>query len=227
MSEPSLGAVFASVLVRDLRVLARSPGDVLNPLLFLVIVTALFPLAIGASPDVLARIAPGVIWMAALLASIMSIDMLFRGDYEDGTLEQLVLTPAPLPWLVLAKLSAHWLATVVPIVLAAPLLALWMHYPVETIPVLVATLALGTPVLSAIGAIGLALTMGVGRGGALLALLVLPLYAPVLIFGAGAADAAANGLSIVGPLQLLGAMAILAVVLAPLAIAAGLRISLD
>lgn len=227
MPDQPFGSAFTAVLARDLRVLARSRGDVVNPVLFLVIVSALFPLAIGPSPDILGRIAPGIIWMAALLASTMSMETLFRADFEDGTLEQLALAPAPLPLLVLAKLTAHWLATAVPVILLSPLLALWMNFPTSAIPELMTTLVLGTPVLSGIGAIALSLTVGVSRGGALLALLVLPLYTPVLIFGAGAADIAAGGLPVAGPLQLLGAIALFTVTLAPLAIAAGLRISLN
>ncbi|MDN3519076.1 heme exporter protein CcmB [Aquisalimonas lutea] len=227
MPDHSPGSAFAAVLVRDLRLHARSPGDAANPVLFLVMVTALFPLAIGASTEVLARIAPGIIWVAALLSSILSMDTVFRADFEDGTLEQLALAPSPLALLILAKLAAHWLVTALPLILVSPLLALWMHFPATAIPALMATLALGTPVLSGVGAIAAALTLGVGRGGALLALLALPLYVPVLIFGAGAADAAASGLSVSGPLQLLGAMTLFTITLAPIAVAAGLRISLD
>jgi heme exporter protein B len=218
---------FYTIVRRELLVRLRSPGDIAHPMLFLLAVTALFPLAIGASPDTLARIAPGVIWVATLLALLLSLDLLFRDDLEDGSLEQLALTPTPLAWLVLAKVVAHWLACALPAILLSPVLALWLNFSVDAIPALMATLLLGTPALSVIGAIGSALTVGLHRGGSLLALLVLPLYVPVLVFGAGAVDAAASGLSIAGPLRLLGALSLLAVTLGPLAIAAGIRVSLD
>lgn len=227
MAEPSLPRAFAAVINRELRLRGRRLGESVHPLLFLLAVTALFPLAVGASPEVLARIAPGVVWVATLLASLLSLDLLFREDFEDGTLEQLALAPVPLAWIVLARLLAHWMLSALPATLLAPLLALWLHFPAQALDVLVATLLVGTPAVSVIGAIGTALTLGLPRAGGLVALLVLPLYAPVMIFGAGAADAAAAGLQADGPLRLLGAISLLAVTLGPLAIAAALRISLD
>lgn len=227
MAEAPLLQGFAAVLRRELRLRGRTLGESLHPLLFLLVVTALFPLAIGASPELLARIAPGVVWVATLLASLLSLDLLFRGDLEDGTLEQLALAALPLPWLVLAKLAAHWLLSALPAILLAPLLGLWLHFPAAALGALVATLVLGTPAISVIGAIGSALTVGIARGGGLLALLVLPLYTPILIFGAGAADAAAAGLPIGAQLRLLAALSLLALTLGPFAVAAGLRVSLD
>ncbi|WP_435102794.1 heme exporter protein CcmB [Arhodomonas sp. AD133] len=223
---PLFGAFFA-VLRRDLALALRAPGELANPVIFFLMIASLFPLGVSAAPETLRQIAPGVIWVAALLASLISMEQLFRGDFEDGTLEQFALAPQPLAWLVLAKLLAHWLVTGLPLVLVSPLLALFMNYPWTAVPQLMAGLALGTPVLGALGAVGLALTVGVRRGGLLLALLVLPLYIPVLIFGAGSADAAASGLPVIGQLELLGAMSVLALTLAPIAAAAGLRISLD
>ncbi|WP_440996640.1 heme exporter protein CcmB [Arhodomonas sp. SL1] len=227
MGEAPLAAAFTAILRRDLALALRAPGEIVNPVIFFVMIATLFPLAVSAAPETLRQIAPGVIWVAALLASLISMEPLFRSDFEDGSLEQLALAPQPLAWLVLAKLVAHWLITGLPLVVFSPLLALFMQYPWAALPQLMAGLALGTPVLGALGAIGLSLTVGVRRGGLLLALLVLPLYVPVLIFGASSADAAASGLPVSGQLQLLGAMAALALTLAPLAAAAGLRISLD
>lgn len=218
---------FLGILARDLRLAFRSRGELLHPLFFLLLVVTLFPLAVGASPDTLRTIAPGVIWVAALLAALLSLERLLRGDFDDGTLEQLALAPQPLSLLMLAKILAHWLVAGLPIALVSPVLAVLMHYPPAAIPALVATLLLGTPVLSAIGGVGMAVTVGSRRGGLLLPLLVLPLYVPVLVFGAGAADAAASALPVSGHLQLLAAMSLLALALAPWAVAAGARISLE
>lgn len=227
MPEPRTLDAFLGLIRRDMLLASRARADMLNPVLFSVLVTALFPLAISAAPQTLRTLAPGIIWVAALLASLLSLDPMFRGDFEDGTLEQLATAPHPFPVLVLAKILAHWATSSLPLVLVSPLLAILMNYPAAAIPALVATLLAGTPVISALGAVGVSLTVGVRRGGVLLSLLILPLYVPVLIFGAGAADAAASGLSIAGHLQLLAAMSVLAVTLAPLAAAAGLRISLE
>jgi len=218
---------FGAVLARELLLRVRAPGDIIHPLLFLVAVVALFPLALGAAPVLLARMAPGVIWVATLLTALLSLEPLFRADFEDGTLEQYALAPAPLAWLVLAKITAHWLLFAGPLLVMAPLLAVWFGYPIGALPVLWATLLLGTPTLAVIGGIGAALTLGLNRGGGLLALLVLPLYAPIVIFGAGAADAAAQAVPMGSALRLLGALALFAVSLGPLAIAGGLRISLE
>ncbi|MDX1655254.1 MAG: heme exporter protein CcmB [Candidatus Competibacteraceae bacterium] len=224
---PGLAAAWWGLLRRDLLLAMRNRAELLNPLVFFVIVVTLFPLGVGASPQLLARMAPGVLWVAALLASLLALDHLFRADYDDGALEQLLLSPHPLAVLVFAKILAHWLVTGLPLLLLSPLLGVMLSLPVPAMGALMATLALGTPILSLIGAIGAALTVGLRRGGVLLSLLILPLYIPVLIFAAGAVDAAAAGLPVVGHLWLLGAMLALAATLAPWAAAAALRISLD
>lgn len=216
---------FLGVLRRDLKLGIRRRNELLNPILFFILVVSLFPLGVGPGPRMLAEIAPGVIWVAALLATLLSMERLFRGDFEDGALEQILLSPHSLPLLVLAKVLAHWLVTGLPLILVSPLLGVLLFLPAEAIKVLPLTLLLGTPVLSLIGAIGVALTVGLRRGGVLLTLLVLPLYVPVLIFGTAAVAAAAAGLPVSGQLALLGAMLMLALVLAPFATAAGLRIS--
>ncbi len=226
MSGGSMAAALLALLRRDLQLAYRHRGEMLNPLIFFVIVVSLFPLGISPESSVLATLAPGVIWIAALLSVLLSLDSVFRSDFEDGSLEQLLLSPYPLTVLLLAKMAAHWLVTGLPLVLAAPVLGVVMHLPAAAIPTLVATLTLGMPVLSLIGAIGMALTVGLRRGGVLLSLLVLPLYVPVLIFGATAVDAAAVGLDVSGHLALLGALLLFAVSLAPLAVAAALRISI-
>jgi heme exporter protein B len=196
-------------------------------LLFFILVVSLFPLGIGPSPQLLATIAPGVIWVAALLATLLSMERLFRSDFEDGALEHLLLSPHSLPLLVLAKVSAHWLVTGLPLLLVSPLLGVLLQLPASAIRALPLTLLLGTPALSLIGAIGVALTVSLRRGGVLLTLLVLPLYVPVLIFGTAAVAAAGAGLPTTGQLALLGALLALALTLAPLATAAGLRIGVD
>lgn len=215
----------AELLRREVRLLCRRPGDLLNPLVFFAIVVALFPLALGAQPQLLQSIAPGLLWVAALLAVLLSLEGLFRGDFDDGSLEQMILSPQPLGALMLAKVLVHWLFSGLALVLLAPLLGLMLGLPPATLPVLVASLLLGTPVLSLLGAIGAALTVGLKRGGLLLALLILPLYIPVLILGSGALQAALQGLPVSGYLLWLASLAALALTLAPLAIAAGLRIS--
>lgn len=227
MTTPSLATAFAALLRRDLLLAYRHRAQLANPLLFFTIVASLFPLGLSPEKELLRTIAPGVIWVAALLAALLSLDGIFRSDFDDGSLEQLVLTPHPLSVLVLAKILAHWLVTGVPLLVLAPLLGVLLHLDPEALPVLVATLALGTPVLSLVGAIGVALTVALRRGGVLLSLLVLPLYIPVLIFAANAVTNAAAGLEITGQLAFLGALLALAVVLAPPAAAAALRISLD
>jgi len=222
-----MGRAFLAILVRDLRLAVRRRGELTQPLVFFAAVATLFPLALGPERELLARIAPGILWVAALLAALLPMDRMFRSDYEDGTLEQLLLSPHPASVLALAKVIAHWLVTGLPVIVLAPLIALVLHLPANALGVLLATLALGTPVLSLIGAIGVALTVGLRAGGPLLALLLLPLYVPVLIFAAGAVDRAASDMPVVGPLYVLGAMLILALTLAPAAIAAALRISLS
>jgi heme exporter protein B len=219
-----LGAV-RCVLYRDLLLAMRRRGDVATALLFFVIVASLFPLGIGAEPNLLRDIAPGVIWVAALLSSLLSLRRLFESDHADGTLEQILLGAAPLGVVVLAKAAAHWLASGLPLVAIAPLIALQYDLPAALYPVLGLSLALGTPVLSLVGAIGAALTLGLRGGGVLLALLVLPLYVPVLIVGAGAVEMAAAGSGAEAQLLLLAAALVLAAAFAPWAIAAALRIS--
>ena len=215
------------VVQRDLLLAWRRRSDVATALLFFIIVASLFPLGIGAEPNLLRSIAPGVIWVAALLSSMLSLSRLFSADHADGTLEQMVLGAAPLGVVAAAKGLAHWLVAGLPLVLMAPLLALQYDLPYELYGVLGLSLLLGTPVLSLIGAIGAALTLGLRGAGVLLALLVLPLYVPVLILGAGSVDMAAAGLAPDGQLLLLGALLVFAAAFAPWAIAAALRISLE
>jgi heme exporter protein B len=225
--EYGLFGVFVSVVHRDLLLAMRRRSDVLTTFFFFVIVVSLFPLGIGAQPNTLREIAPGVVWVAALLASMLALGRLLAGDHADGTLEQLVLLPQPLGLLVLGKILAHWLATGLPLVLVAPFLGLQFDLAGEALAVLTLALLLGTPVLSMIGAIGAALTLGTRGGGGLIALLVLPLYVPVLIFGAGAVSASANGMAVSGHLSLLGAFLLLAGVLTPWATAAAIRIAME
>jgi heme exporter protein B len=221
------GRAFGGVLRRDLLLAARGHTELALPLLFYVLVVTLVPLAVSPDAATLARLAPGIIWVGALLATLLSLDRLFRSDFEDGTLDLLLLSPAPLPLLVAAKVLAHWLATGLPLLLVSPLLALLLALPDGALGTLVATLALGTPVLSLIGAVGVALTVSVRRGGALLALLVLPLYVPVLIFGANAVAAAADGLPVTGQLYMLGSFLALSLSLAPVAAASALRVTVS
>ncbi len=222
----SLLSAFFTILKRDLTLALRTRSEITNPLLFFIIVTSLFPLAVSPEEKVLQTLAPGVIWVAALLATMLSLDSIFRSDFEDGALEQLLLSPHPISLLVLGKVIAHWLVTGVPLIILAPLLGILLYLPSDAMPALLATLALGTPVLSLVGAIGVALTVGLRRGGVLLSLLVLPLYIPVLIFASNAIATAAADLSIRGQLFFLAALLALALTLAPFAIAAALRISL-
>ena len=217
----------AAVIRRDLLLTWRRRGDALNPVLFALIVVVLFPLALGPEPNQLARIAAGIVFVAILIAGLIALDTLFRADYEDGTLEQLVLSPHPLPLLLAGKILVHWLTTAEPLILAAPLLAEMLHLPREVLPVLLGALALATPLLSLLGAVCVALTVGMRRSGMLLALLVLPLYVPVLIFAAGACDAAQAGLPYLAPLLWLAAALAIALVLARHAGAAALRISIS
>lgn len=216
-----------AVFVRDLRLAQRRRADTLAAAIFFVIVASLFPLALGADPAWLRRLGPGVVWVAALLAAMLSMPRLFAEDAADGTLEQMLLSPTPLPLIVLAKIAAHWLASGLLLTLVAPVLALQYGLDGEAIAILVLTLLLGTPVLSLVGGIGAALTVGVRGAAVLLSLLVLPLVTPVLIFGAGAVEAAAGGLATGGHFSLLAALLVGAAFLAPWAAAAALRISLD
>lgn len=205
----------------------RRRSDVATTLFFFLIVSSLFPLGIGPEPAVLSSIAPGVLWVAALLAGMLSLTRLFAADFADGSLEQMLLAPQPLALLVLAKIFAHWLICGLPVVLLAPIIGLQYALPNDALLVLVFALLLGTPALSLIGAIGAALTLGVRGSGLLVALLVLPLYIPVLIFGAGAVAASQHGMSSQAHLSLLAACSLLALVLAPMATAAALRISVE
>ncbi|MCH8496884.1 MAG: heme exporter protein CcmB [Marinobacter sp.] len=223
----SLPAAMMAVLRRDLQVSFRQRQDLFNPLLFFVIVVTLFPLGVSPEVSFLQLAGAGVLWVSALLATLLSLDSLFRHDFDDGTLEQLVLQPQPLYMLVLAKVAAHWLVTGLPLILLSPLLGVMVHLDGNSIAILCLTLLVGTPVLSLVGAIGAALTLGLRSGGVLLSLLIIPLYIPVLIFGTGTVAAAADGGSVSGHMALMGAMLVLAVTLAPLAAAASLRISLS
>ena len=222
-----LAPVLAAVIRRDLTLALRRRSDVLTTLFFFIIVVSLFPLGVGAQSTVLRNIAPGVVWVAALLASMLALVRLFATDFDDGTLEQAALSPQPLVLLVAAKVFAHWLVSGLPLVLVAPLLGLQFDLPVGALGVMTLALLLGTPCLSLIGAIGAALTLGVRGAGGLLALLVLPLYIPVLIFGAGAVSAAVSGMQANGQLSVLGAFLLIALVFGPWASAAALRIALE
>jgi heme exporter protein B len=226
-TEPSLFTGFRVVLMRDLTLALRRRSEITNPLVFFVIVVTLFPFSIGPYVTLLSKAAPGILWVAALLASMLALDGIFHPDYQDGSLEQLLTSPQPVSLLVLAKVLAHWVVSGVPLILLAPILGLLLHLPEEQTGVLVLSLVLGTPSLSLIGAIGVALTVGLRRGGVLLSLLVLPLYIPVLIFGAGAAANVAQGLSPTPGLLFLAAILALALSLAPLAAAAALKISIE
>lgn len=211
---------------RELLIAFRRQAEVLNPLWFFIIVITLFPLSIGPEPGLLARIAPGIVWVAALLAALLSLERLFRDDFQDGALEQMMLMPTPLPLLVIAKVLAHWLLTGLPLILVSPLLATLLALDAATWLAVVLTLLLGTPTLSFIGAIGVALTVGLQKGGVLLSLLVLPLYIPVLIFATSAIDSAVLGVNYSGQLAILAALLMGSLTLTPFAISAALRISL-
>ena len=229
-ADPDTGAVLPGVrwaLARDLRLALRSRAELGVQLLFYVIVVTLFPLSTTPERNLLATMGPGVLWVAALLASLLSLPRLFAVDHADGTLEQIALSPYPLPALVFGKILAHWLTTGLPVALLAPLLGLQYAIDAESLVVLMSALLLGTPILSLLGAIGAALTLGLRAGGSLLALLVLPLYIPVLIFGAGAVDSVRAGLGATANLSLLAAGLLVAVVGAPFAAAAAVRIALD
>ena len=216
-----------ALMVRDLLLLWRRRGDALQPALFALLVVVLFALALGGEAQALAKVASAVLWLAMLLAGLLSLDTLFRGDAEDGSLEQWMLAPVPLSWLVLVRTFMHWATTALPLLVATPFLGELLHLPHDQLPVLLAALALGTPLLSLLGAVVAALTVGMRRSGILVALLALPLYVPVLVFGAGSVSAAAQGLDPIGALLLLAAGLVVALVLAPLAAAAAIRIALS
>ena len=212
---------------RDLKLAYRRRGELLTPAAFFILVTVLFPLGLAPRPELLQTIAPGVVWVAALLAGLIGLESLFKSDYEDGSLEQLALAPVPLELQALVRVATHWLATGLPLVILSPLMAMLLGYPSAAMPVLVLSLLLGTLVLSLLGAVGAALTVSLKQSGMLLPILVLPLMVPALIFGAQAAAQAALGDDPAGALYLLGAMLVLGVALAPFAIAAALRVSLE
>ena len=219
--------IFWHIIKRELQIAMRKQAEILNPLWFFLIVITLFPLVIGPDPELLSRIAPGVAWVAALLSALLSFERLFRDDYIDGSLEQLMLTSQPLVLTALAKVLAHWLLTGLPLILLSPIAALLLSLEIPIWWALVLTLLLGTPVLSCLGAIGVALTVGLRKGGVLLSLLVVPLFIPVLIFSASLLDAAGLNLPYNGQLAILGAILAGVMTLSPFAIATALRISLD
>lgn len=227
MSAPGTGQFCWRLLRRQLVLAARRPIEIGNPLLFFAMVVALFPLGLGPAPDKLAGFAPGILWIIALLSNLLTSDGVFRSDFEDGGLEQLLMAPQPLYLSVLAYIGAHWLITGLLLALVSPVFAVMLNLPAAAIPVLVLSLLLGTAVLSLVGGIGAALTVGLKRGGMLISLLILPFYMPVLIFGSAAVQAAVSGIPSAPYLAILAAMLCLAIALAPLAIAAGLRISVD
>jgi len=219
--------MFRWIVARDLALAWRRRADVLSTVFFFVIVASFFPLGIGPETQLLRSIAPGVVWVAALLASMLSLGRVFGNDFQDGTLEQMLLTPQPLYLVVMGKVLAQWLVSEVPLVLIAPLIGVQFAVAPKTLLILFVSLLIGTPILSLIGAIGAALTLGLRGGGVLIALLILPLYIPVLIFGAGAVDASISGMSPQGNLSLLAAFLAVSLVFAPWATAAALRISLE
>lgn len=227
MKKSSMFDLLVLVIRRDLVLAMRRRADVLTTLFFFVMVVSLFPLGVGPELAMLRKMAPGVLWVAALLASMLSLGRLFSADYLDGTLEQMMLAPQSLSMLVLGKMTAHWMVSGLPLVLMAPILGVQFDMPVQELGILIIGLLLGTPILSMIGAIGAALTLGLRGGGVLLSLLVLPLCIPVLIFGTGAVEAMSSGLSVASHLSLLGALLVLALVFAPWVTAQALRISME
>ncbi len=219
--------LLAAIALRDLRIAQRRASDTLTPLAFFLVAASLFPLAVGPEQETLRAIAPGVLWVMALLSCLMSLGRLFEADHRDGSLEQLMLSAAPLPVIVLGKVAAHWLVSGLPLTLLAPVLGLQFGLDAAALLILTLGLAIGTPALALIGAMGAALTLTARGGAALLALLVLPLFIPVLVFGAGAVQAAQSGLGASAHLSLLGAVLALSLFFAPLAAAAAIRISLE
>lgn len=227
MTRPSLTAACSAILRRDLTLAWRRRGDIAMPVLYALIVATLFPFALGPEDTLLQRIAGGVVLVTVLLAMLLALDAMFRSDIEDGSLEQLVVAPQPLALMLGMKILAHWLTTALPLIVISPLLAGMLHLPNAIIPVLMLALLLATPLLSLLGAVLVALTAGTRRSGMLLALMLLPLCVPVVIFAAGAVAAAQQGLPWLAPIAWLGAGLVLALVLAPLACAIALRIALD
>jgi heme exporter protein B len=223
----ALFKAYTAIVRRDLVLAMRRRSEIANPVLFFILIITLFPLGIGAQPKLLQAIAPGVIWVSALLATMLSLDSLFRSDFDDGSLEQILLSPYPTSILVLGKITAHWLTTGLPLLIVAPLLAVFLGMPGQSISILLLTLLLGTPVLSLIGAVGVALTVGLRRGGMILSLLVLPLYVPVLIFASNAVEMASTGLPVTAQINILISMVLMALVLAPWPTAAALKMSIN
>ncbi|MFT6093862.1 MAG: heme exporter protein B [Pseudohongiellaceae bacterium] len=223
----STGRAFISTLKRDLLIAFKRKNDIANPFMFFFIVVSLFPIGIGPDAQKLSEIAPGVIWIAVLLSSMLSMDSLYRADFEDGSLEQLLLSPNPLFFLVLAKNISHWLVSGLPVILVSPILAYMLNLPSEAYAVLVLSLLIGTPIISLLGSIAVALTVGLGSRGLILAVITLPMSVPVLIFGTLAVQSQLNGINPIGYLALLFAMFAAALSLAPLASAAALRISVN
>lgn len=219
--------IILAVIGRDLKLAMRRQADIVSAIFFFIIVVSLFPLGVGPEPDLLRTLAPGVLWVAALLATMLSLPRLFADDHRDGTLEQLALAPHPLGIVVTGKVIAHWLVSGLPLALIAPVLGIQFDLSGEALLILTGSILLGTPALSGIGAIGAALTLGLRGGGVLLSLLVLPLYIPVLIFGAGAVDATVSGLGGEGHLSLLAALTFASLGFAPWASAAALKIALE
>lgn len=229
MADPvtSMWSGMLALMKRDILIAFRQRSDMVNPLFFFVMVIALFPLGMGPEPSTLKKIAPGVIWIAALLSTLLSVDSLLRQDHEDGSLELLLMSPQPLFVLAFGKVMAHWLVTALPLICVMPVLGVMMFMDGQTIWVTLISLLLGTPVLSMISAIGAALTVGLHKGGVLVAVIALPLYIPVLIFGTSAVEAASMALPYMGQLAYLGAFLVLALTFAPFAIASALRISVN
>ncbi|SUT94166.1 heme exporter protein CcmB [Actinobacillus lignieresii] len=219
--------ILFTIIQRELTIALRKPAEILNPLWFFLIVITLFPLLMGPNPELLGKIAPGVAWVAALLSALLSFERLFRDDYLDGSLEQLMLLPIGLPQVVLAKVIAHWLLTGLPLILLSPVAAILLSLETNVWWALVLTLLLGTPILSCLGAIGVALTVGLRKGGTLLSLLILPLFLPVLIFAAAVLEAATLNMGYSGQLAIIGAILALTLTFSPFAIAGALRISLQ
>jgi heme exporter protein B len=220
-------SAFNAIVRRDVRISMRRLSEAANPLFFFVIVTTLFPLALSANADELREVGTGVLWVSTLLSSLLALEGLFRGDADDGSLEQLMLSPVPLGVTVLAKITAHWLVTILPLIALVPILALSYSMPLAALPIMAGALVLATPTLSVLVALGAALTVGLRRGGAIVGLLVLPLTAPLLIFGTRATDFGLHDEPVAGPLYLLAAFAVLAIALGPLAIGAALRVGVE
>jgi len=218
--------LFAAQCRRDLRLSLRRRGDVAQPILFAIMVITLFTLATSADPKKMAELAPGIIWVAILLSSLLSLDSIYRSDFDDGSLEQMLMSPAPLSLLLAARILVHWISTVLPLVILTPLFAQMLFLPADLLAPLMVSLMVGTPLISLIGAVIAALTVGIRHSGMLLALLALPLYVPVLVFGAGSVVAASQGLAWLGAISLLAAGLVIAIVLAPIAAASAIKISL-